>query len=215
MSQRRADYVSVTDLISCPVIRALENRDLNDAIDLLRDIAPSIVAGRAALKIGEREMAFGNSSDAISHLSAAVDLLSKISDDDAKVEAYIRIDEARAQLSLGKLRQDAALLKAASATAAAAALRAPEGPQKALALTFIGDAETALGSHGSAAKAYARAWALGFDAPWIKINWTVSATAAVDESLISRSVLDRGISKAPRTTDEAIRKLAEPVSREH
>ena len=99
--------------------------------------------------------------------------------------------------------------KRADAVAAAAAtyFAASNNDQEALSLATVGEALAESGEHFAAATAYARAYRLGNKEPWIRENWSFSATAAAAQDRSLKRLFSRGIAFSPNIDSAAVRSL--------
>lgn len=98
--QKRADYKQSADYFTCPIIRAMMHRELDDAVYWLGPFASKDDIASASLTIAERELSLGHYEEALAILSPIASDLAKSPDPSVQVRSLFV--QARSMVWLGK-----------------------------------------------------------------------------------------------------------------
>jgi hypothetical protein len=98
--QNRSDYKGSTDYFSCPIIKAMMHRRLDDPVVWLSPFASKDDLARASLTVAERELALGHEEEAFNIISPVAGELAKSSDISLQTRALFV--QTRAMANIGK-----------------------------------------------------------------------------------------------------------------
>ena len=106
--QNKSDYRACADYFTCPIIKAMMHRRLDDAVVWLSPFASKDDLARASLTVAERELTLGHNEEAFNIISPVASELARSPDVSLQIRALIVQTSAR--VSIGKVREADALL---------------------------------------------------------------------------------------------------------
>jgi len=112
--QKRADYKQSADYFTCPIIRAMMHRELDDAVYWLGPFASQDDIATASLTVAERELSLRRYEEALAIVSPIAADLAKSPDLSVQIRSLVA--QARSMAWLGKGEEAISLLESKAAS---------------------------------------------------------------------------------------------------